>query len=329
MSNTSDSGMMAAKRQTYLPMAGYVLAALLVRAAAFSPLAVLWAVPTGSALQWIAVLCPLLLVFVVLPLRMSFAQAAMDAAQGGGFSIRQAFNLTGYAGKLWAALKHALRVLLWSLPLLVFLGELFYLLFTVDLVGAIRTITAFGEGAANALTGITNFVVGLFGGAGVQLDFGFLEGLYVIASIGALALLVFLWGAWRCSVYRYLWVQHAAAGQRMGSITTAMRGHRVKQLLYGLYNAFLSLPTLLFALFVTLSMYDKADAMISAAFDTTQSFAASWFEALLTLLGMAIHLTITVGDLLLIAIGVLVHLLILPLRRSATALLAAAAKPRV
>lgn len=62
----------------YLSMLLYMLLALLVRVIAFAPLYVLFAEGTES-LRCVALLCPVLLLFWVLPMRYSFADALVQS----------------------------------------------------------------------------------------------------------------------------------------------------------------------------------------------------------------------------------------------------------
>ena len=292
------------KLSTYIPMVGYVLIALLVRAVVCSPLILLKAAEPGSVLAWLAILCPVLIVALVLPLRFSFAEEAIATMQNGVFSIRQALSLARYKEKLLAGIKHALRVLCWGIPLLLVLAGLYYLLVWMDVFATVRLITTFGKTAASVFSGIGGFFAGLFGGSGVQLDYGFREGIYVMVGIGVVAIMILLWGAWRCSVYRYLWAYRTRNGAGYSvKIKAAMRENRGRQLLTGMYNAFLCLPSLALALLISLTIYSKIMEFIIVLYNE----------------GIMQPIAISTGEWVLLAVGLVLHLLILPVRRSVSA----------
>ena len=66
----------------YLRTLLYMFMALVMRVVAFAPLCALWVFPAGSQWRWLAVLCPVLLIFFILPLRFSFAQALVQVGHG-------------------------------------------------------------------------------------------------------------------------------------------------------------------------------------------------------------------------------------------------------
>ena len=68
----------------YLCMLAYMVLALLVRVIAFAPL---YCLTLEGGLKWIALLCPVLLVFFVLPLRYSFAEAVVPTRNGRFFDF--------------------------------------------------------------------------------------------------------------------------------------------------------------------------------------------------------------------------------------------------
>ena len=103
---------------TYLIMLAYMLLALLARLVALSPLYALYAFPADSPLRYLALLCPLLVLCVILPLRFSFAQALVRRKEKHGFSMPEAFSFASYGEKLGEGVWHALHVFVWSLPLL-------------------------------------------------------------------------------------------------------------------------------------------------------------------------------------------------------------------
>ena len=88
--------------------------ALLLRLLALAPLCALLVFPHGSALRWLALLCPALLIFLVLPLRFSFAQALVQSGKDRRFSFDVALNTADYGEKLGESLVHALNVAKWA-----------------------------------------------------------------------------------------------------------------------------------------------------------------------------------------------------------------------
>ena len=96
----------------YLRMLLCVILQLAIRVVTFAPLACL--VVDGLPV-WGVLLCPVLLIFVVLPLRFSFAEAVV--LKQNGFSFARAFSFADYGEKLKQSGLHALHVLKWGLPL--------------------------------------------------------------------------------------------------------------------------------------------------------------------------------------------------------------------
>ena len=71
----------------YVRVLLYCLVALLIRAAALAPLAALFVFPADSLWRWLWVVSPLMVVFLVLPLRFSFADALVQRPRTRDFSI--------------------------------------------------------------------------------------------------------------------------------------------------------------------------------------------------------------------------------------------------
>jgi hypothetical protein len=292
------------RHSTYFPIIGYVLIALLVRIIALCPLLLLWAIPVGWSIKWLSILCPVLIIILVLPMRFSFARAMMTAAQSGTFSIWRALRLTQYRRKLQASLRHALRILCWGFPFLFMLGWSYYIIAFMDVFAAIRILATFGEGVVTALSTIVNFIIGIIAGNTVQWTGGFTEGLYAVSGIAILTLLIFLWGIWRCSLYRYLWATESSKTRNSQiRIRKALRGYRWKQFTEGLYNIVLWLPTMFFLLLIVLSIYEQIVGLVTTYINTNTIPPIS-FPKSVVFLGV---------------IGLFVHLLILPVRRSVTA----------
>lgn len=184
----------------YLRVLLYMFVALLMRLAAFAPLACLFAFPAGSPFRWLALACPVLVIFVILPLRYSFAEALVQRKERG-FSLDVALNMHTYGEKLTESLMHAVHVLKWGLPLAVMLGYAYYWYKDVDALTLLKTVTAIGKGWMNAWCAAGNFFFGLFGSANrlaVPAN-TLMEGVYVVLALVALGALVWLYGAVRNS----------------------------------------------------------------------------------------------------------------------------------
>ena len=292
---------------TYISVTGYVFIALLTRPFVLSPLMVLWITPVGGSVQWLAIVCPILIITLVLPQRFSFARAMMAATQGEPFSIRRALRFTGYGAKLKASLSHALRVFLWGVPFFLTLGLLGYISIYMDVFAAVRILTAVGEIFASVLSAVAGFFKDLSGGQAVMFEGSLLEGVYCILGITLLTYVIFIWGIWRCSLYRYLWaLAIAGSGNIHKNMLTSMRISKWKQIGCGIYNLLLWLPSLFFTVLVIASVYQQITTLIYVFFET-KVIDPIIFP----------HETV-----ILVVIGIISHLLILPIRRSKTAHLA-------
>ena len=75
----------------YLRALTYTLFALLLRLLMLAPLLFLL-MPAGSPWRWGALLCPVLLIFVVLPMRYSFADALVQKPRQRFFSFDTALG---------------------------------------------------------------------------------------------------------------------------------------------------------------------------------------------------------------------------------------------
>ena len=84
----------------YLRMLLYMLWRLLLRLLALAPLACLFVFPAGSPLKLLALLCPVLLVLLVLPLRYSFAEA-MVRRDGRAISALTRRSIWATMAKNW------------------------------------------------------------------------------------------------------------------------------------------------------------------------------------------------------------------------------------
>lgn len=234
----------------YLRTLTYVLSALSLRLVAFAPLLLLL-LPAGSFWRWFALLTPLMLLFVVLPMRYSFADALVQKPRQRCFSFDTALSVEHYGEKLGESLLHALSVAKWGLPLLVML--LFagwYYLFPLEQnsIGILKLLNEIGEWGAGVWHGVSDFFVRLFGGVPAEhVKGGWLEGLAVLGIALGIGLLILLYGIVRNSCNRYIWVV-ATRDERTPrtEIRRRMRGRRWLQLLVALGNLVLLAPFLVF-----------------------------------------------------------------------------------
>ena len=222
----------------YLKVLAYMILALALRAVAFAPL---YCLTLEGACRFAWVLCPVLLIFVVLPLRFSFAQAMVEGKENRTFCFAQAFSFSDYAEKLSQGFLHILHVLKWGLPMAV-LAVVAYVWYTqVDAITVIRSITELGAWASGVWCSVANW----FGAEMTPVVNGLVEGVYVVAAVIALAVLVWMIGVVRNSAFRYLW----AIAEKKDSVPSVERrrrlsGRRVTQLLVGLVNLLLVVPFL-------------------------------------------------------------------------------------
>ncbi len=225
----------------YLNALLYTVIALVIRLAALAPLACLL---EEGAVRYVALLCPILLTFVVLPLRFSFAQAMVKENGIRRFSLSEALSFSDYGEKLKESLMHAFHVIKWGIPLFA-LCAYGYLWYTeVDALTVMRSVTALGASASEVWCSVHNFFAGLFGWAEkVPVSSALMEGVYVVGGVVAAAALIWMYGAVRLSAWRYLWVlserndRPARADRRR-----RLRGRRMKQLLTALVNLVLIVP---------------------------------------------------------------------------------------
>ena len=221
----------------YLRVLVYMLLALVLRVIAFAPLGFS---ALDSAWKHLWVLCPVLLIFVVLPSRFSFAQAMVNGREDRSFSIKKAFCPCHYTEKLREALLHAVHVIKWGLPMAA-LGVFAYVWYTqVDAITVIRAVTELGAWASAAWCSVAN----LFGAELVPVVNGLMEGVYVVLAIVALAAVIWLIGIVRNSASRYIWAI-AARNDRVPSAERRRRlRRRMSQLVVGLINLILWVPFL-------------------------------------------------------------------------------------
>lgn len=232
----------------YLRALTYTLFALLLRLLMLAPLLFLL-MPEGSPWRWGALLCPVVLLFVVLPMRYSFAEAVVQKPRQRFFSFDTALGTQHYGEKLGESLLHVLSVAKWLLPLVVMVGFAgWYYLYPLEESSAelLSTLRAMGQWGASVWYGVSDFFVRLFGKTpAAHLEGAEMEGLYLVLVVLGIGLLIFLYGMVRNSCNRYIWV--AATREERNprtEIRRRMRGRRFRQLLVALLNLVLLLPFL-------------------------------------------------------------------------------------
>jgi len=226
----------------YLSSLLYVLIVSLLYCISFAPLVALVYAEKGSAMRYLALLCPLLVIFLLLPLRFSFAQALAGRFRGEAFSLKEAFNLSLYGEKLAEGVIYALHLIKWAIPLGAAGGVLYYLYTDTEAFTLIKGITEFGTAA----TAVWNGIVQFFGGAQSAAAGGIAEGLFTILGIVGLCVLLLLTGVMRNSAYRYIWAEATELDKNPHfEARRSLRGRRWKQLGVALINLVLLLPALI------------------------------------------------------------------------------------
>ncbi|MBP3651340.1 MAG: hypothetical protein J6K73_16335 [Clostridia bacterium] len=232
----------------YLRALTHTLFAVLLRLLMLAPLLFLL-MPEGSPWRWGALLCPITLLFVVLPMRYSFADALVQKPRQRFFSFDTALGTQHYGEKLGESLLHILSVAKWALPLVAILAFAgWYYLYPLEESPAelLNTLKAMGQWGASVWNSVADFFVRLFGKtpaahpAGAQM-----EGLFMVLAVLGIGVLIFLYGVIRNSCNRYIWV--AATREERNprtEIRRRMRGRRFRQLLVALLNLVLLLPYL-------------------------------------------------------------------------------------
>ena len=249
----------------YLRTLLYMFIALALRIVAFLPLLALKWFPEGSYFRWIAALCPVLLIFFILPERFSFAQALVQRSRERRFSLDQATGLQNYGEKLGESLLHALHVLKWAIPLAAMLGWGYYLYNNTDAISLMKGVGDLGAGVTAVWCAVANFFISTFGGTPLVANGSLMEGIYAIGAMLGLGVLILMWGVMRNSAYRYIWAlatlldkdPHAEARRRL-------RGRRWKQFWVAMLNLVLWTPAL-FVVFTTLKgvLSDMSNAVFN------------------------------------------------------------------
>lgn len=230
----------------YVRVLLYCLVALLIRAAALAPLAALFVFPADSLWRWLWVVSPLMVVFLVLPLRFSFADALVQRPRTRDFSIDRALSLRQYGEKLAESLRHALSVLKWAIPLAGLGAWGYYLKEQYTVKGLLDGLRELGKNVSGTWYAVVNFFRGLFGHLPLEtVEGSYMQGVYTVLALVGLGLLILLYGAVRNSATRYIWAvaNHEDRPVRR-EIRRRLRGRRMAQLGTALCNLLLCVPFL-------------------------------------------------------------------------------------
>lgn len=245
---TTDNRLSAVRQNPltfYLRTLLYMFMALVMRLVAVAPLVALLLFPEGSYWRWLALLCPVLLIFFILPQRFSFAQALVQPAHERRFSFDKATSVSMYGAKLGEALVHALNIFKWGIPLLLMLGGCYYCIQYIDAITLTKAIEAIGQGVVSVSFAVANFFLTILGKTQLVANGGLMEGVYAVCAALGLGVLILLWGVVRNSAFRYIWA--AAKRDGLRPRTEARRrlsGRRWKQLGVALINLILWAPAL-------------------------------------------------------------------------------------
>ncbi|MEG0742823.1 MAG: hypothetical protein RSB91_09145 [Clostridia bacterium] len=227
----------------YLRVLLYMFLALLLRVITFAPLLCL-ALPAGSPLRWGALLCPVLVVFLLLPLRLSFAEALVQRGEKRFFSFDTALSSSSYGEKLTEGLLHAVNVLKWGVPFLLMLGYCYYCYKAVDMFTLLAALGNIGKSLTDVWCAVSNFFITLFGSIQTLTSKGgLMEGLFVVSGVLGIGMLIWIYGAVRNSATRYIWVLASRAEHAPRTeVRRRLRGRRWRQLLVGMVNLLLWIP---------------------------------------------------------------------------------------
>lgn len=243
----------------YLCMLVYVVLAALVRAVALAPLACLFVMK--GPLKLLALLCPVLMVLVVWPLRYSFAQAM--AQKPRRFSFGTAFSLKAYGAKLKEALVHALSVAKWGVPLAGMAGFAVYAVKKIEYLDMYDAVKELGDQCAQLLCDGSVWLSGLLGTQTLEMTANnFMLGVYAVAAVVALGVLILLCGVMRNSASRYVWACAFEQGLPVRkAVRRQMQGRRMRQFGRALVNLLLWAP---FAVVLTMVLKDTLSGMSTA-----------------------------------------------------------------
>jgi len=217
----------------------------LLLAVSLAPLLALFLFDAGSSWRYLALLSPLLLMFLLLPLRFSFAQAVTDRYHQKPFSLKTAFSLSLYGEKTAEGLLYALHIIKWMVPLLTAFGILYYFYMETEVFQLIKGLTDFGTAMAALWNSFLNFFAGIFGGSVDAVPGGIADGFIAVLVILGVCLLFVIWGIVRNSAYRYLWAESTELDKNPRyEARRSLRGRRMKQLGIALINLALLAPAI-------------------------------------------------------------------------------------
>ena len=100
----------------------------------------------NASLRPLALLCPLMLIFIALPMRQSTAEAMQLFLAGAPMATVAMLPLNGYWKKVARSLRMTGLMLLWLLPFAVMLGLLLYALTGMDFLTALGYLSSLGGG---------------------------------------------------------------------------------------------------------------------------------------------------------------------------------------
>lgn len=211
----------------YIRLLAYALIALMLRAAMLAPLACLFACEGWQ--RGLAIWSPLMAVFVVLPLRCSFAQAMVQKDRS--FCFGTAFSFADYGKKLVQGLLHVLHVIKWGIPMAALLGGAYYCYTAVDALTIFQTINDLGNSCAD-----------LFG---LSTENNFMLGIGAIGAVLGVGVLIWTWGAVRNSASRFIWaLTFGTDANPRTEMRRCLKGRRMRQMCVSLINLMLLVPFL-------------------------------------------------------------------------------------
>ena len=197
----------------YQEILRYTLKAVLVRLLAWVPFCLAYYQPFSLWLRLLALFTPVLWVYAVCPMRVRYAGALTAIAQEQPVSLP--FRGLFSKNRPWADVcRGRIRQMRWwSLPLCVLAGFLLLLLWTVDAFSAVKVlINVFGSIAA-VITMVLLFIPRLIAGHAVLQPVGILGSVVTLVLVGSCSLILFGWGAFRTSGYRFGYTGKAKKGE--------------------------------------------------------------------------------------------------------------------
>ncbi len=261
----------------YLRTLLYMFIALVLRAVVFLPLVALFYFPEGSPLRWLSLLCPVLFVFFLLPLRFSFADALVQSKGQRFFAFDVACGFRHYGEKLGESLLHCLSVAKWMIPLAT--GGVYAYLYQKD-VGAsalLEDIGTLGQSVMVVWSKVVNFFRDLFGHMEQDaFQGGVGEGLLFLVIVAGVLTLIALIGVLRNSATRYVWAyaNHNEKNPRR-EVRRRVRNRRFAQFIAALINLIFWAPFVymlhwflkdVIANFATQAMYLLAGSKMDLSF---------------------------------------------------------------